>query len=311
MPGVPPRIPLAAQRLLVVTGKGGVGKSTVAAALARAAADAGRRTLAVEVGHGRLGPLLGVTTTEGQPTRVEAGLSVATVEPEAVLGDFVHGMLRFAVLARRLLESTTFQVLAAAAPGLPEFLVLHRLLGWIEARRLGRPVWDLVVLDAPASGHSLPLLAAPRTLGALARIGPVADLLRRMDRLLTDPAATLVCLVTTPEDLAIRETIELHRELTERLRLPVAPPIVNRLPPRRFAAADASALAQLDPEHPHVVAARFHVERREQAEAQLAVLRRAVGASPVRLSFRFAPPDAPGDVNELAANLAAAAGLAA
>jgi anion-transporting ArsA/GET3 family ATPase len=309
--GVPPRIPLAAQRLLVVTGKGGVGKSTVAAALARAAAAAGRRTLAVEVGRGRLGPLLGATPTDGQPTRVEAGLAVASVEPEAVLGDFVHGVLRFALLARRLLESTTFQVLAAAAPGLPEFLVLHRLLGWLEARRLGRSVWDLVVLDAPASGHSLPLLAAPRTLGALARLGPIAELLGRMDRLLADPAATLVCLVTTPEDLAVRETIELHRELTSRLHLHVAPPIVNRLPPRRFAAADAAALARLDADHPHVVAAHFHLERRRQAEAQVAALRQAVGVSPVRLSFRFAPPDAPADVADLAADLAAAAGLAA
>jgi hypothetical protein len=228
-----------------------------------------------------------------------------------VLGEFVHGVLRFAVLARRLLESTTFQVLAAAAPGLPEFLVLHRLLGWLDARRLGRPVWDLVVLDAPASGHSLPLLAAPRTLGALARLGPVADLLGRMGQQLADPAATLVCIVTTPEDLAVRETIELHRELAGRLRLPVGPPIVNRLPPRRFAAADAAALARLDPSHPHVVAARFHVERRRQAEAQLAVLRQAIGPSLVRLSFRFAPPDAPEDVTELAAELAAAAGLAA
>lgn len=310
-PGVPGRIPLAAQRLLIVTGKGGVGKSTVAAALARAAAAAGRRTLAVEVGRGRLGPLLGAAETSGQPTRVEPGLAVATVEPEAALGDFVHGVLRFAVLARRLLESTAFQVLAAAAPGLPEFLVLHRLLGWLDTRRLGRPVWDLIILDAPASGHSLPLLAAPRTLGALARLGPVADLLGKMDRLLADPAQTLVCLVTTPEDLAVRETIELHRELTERLHLPVAPPIVNRLPPRRFAAADVTALARLDPSHPHVVAANFHVERRRQAEEQLAALRRAVGASPVRLAFRFTPPDAPEDVSELAADLAAAAGLAA
>jgi hypothetical protein len=86
---------------------------------------------------------------------------------------------------------------------------------------------------------------------------------------------------------------------------------VNRLPPRRFAAADVTALARLDPAHPHVVAANFHVERRRQAEEQLAALRRAVGTSPVRLAFRFTPPDAPADVIELAADLAAAAGLAA
>src|SRR5438874_4820449 len=134
--------------------------------------------------------------------RVAAGLAAASLEPEVLLGDFVEGVLRFRILARRLLESTSFQVLAAAAPGLGEFLVLQRLLGWVEARRRGRPVYDLVVVDAPASGHSLPLLAAPHTLGALARLGPVAELLARIQRLIADPGATLVCVVTTPARVA-------------------------------------------------------------------------------------------------------------
>jgi anion-transporting ArsA/GET3 family ATPase len=313
-PGVPPRLPLTTQRLVVVTGKGGVGKTTVTAALARAAAEAGRRVLAVEVGRGPLGALLGAGELGGAPTRVAPGLAAATIEPEEALRDFVEGVLRFRMLARRLLESTSFQVLAAAAPGLPEFLVLHRLLGWVEARRLGRPVHDLILVDAPASGHSLPLLSAPRTLGALARLGPVAELLARIDRLLVDPAATLVCVVTTAEELAVRETVELHRELTQRLRLAVAPVIVNALPPRRFAGDDAEALDRLEAAcgpHPYLGAARFHLERRRQAEAQVAALRRALGAAPVRLPFLFDAMDARAGVAELAAELAAFAGLAA
>src|SRR5213595_1508245 len=306
-PGVPPRLPLLSQRLVVVTGKGGVGKTTVTAALAHAAAASGRRVLAVEVGRGSLGSLLG-------GLRLGAGFAAASLEPEALLSDFVGGVLRFRVLARRLLESTSFQVLAAAAPGLGEFLVLHRLLGWVEARRGRRPVHDLVIVDAPASGHSLPLLAAPHTLGALARLGPVAELLARIQRLIADPRATLVCVVTTPEELAVRETMELHRELAERLGLAVAPPIVNALPRRRFTAGDAAALDRLEAasgSHPYLRAARFQLERRRQADAQLTALRRALGAAPVRLPFLFGAPDAPAGVASLAAELARAAGLAA
>jgi anion-transporting ArsA/GET3 family ATPase len=313
-PSVPSRLPLTTQRLIVVTGKGGVGKTTVTAALARAAASAGRRVLAVEVGRGPLGPLLGAKRLGDEPTRIEPGLAAATIEPERTLADFVEGVLRFRVLARRLLQSTSFQVLAAAAPGLPEFLVLNRVLGWIEARRLGRPVHELVLVDAPASGHSLPLLAAPRTLGALARLGPVAELLGKIARLLADPAATLVCVVTTPEELAVRETVELHRQLVDGLGLTVAPPIVNALPPRRFTRPDAEALDRIEAAcgpHPYVRAARFQLERRRQAEAQVAALRKAIGAAPIRLPFLFTPPEAPAAVAILAAELAASAGLAA
>jgi len=311
---VSPRLPLASQRLIVVTGKGGVGKTTVTAALAHAVAASGRRVLAVEVGRGPLGALLGAPRLGSEPVHVTGRLAAASLEPEALLGDFVEGVLRFRILARRLLESTAFQVLAAAAPGLGEFLVLHRLLGWIEARRRGRALYDLIVVDAPASGHSLPLLAAPRTLGALARLGPVAELLARVQRLIADPDATLVCVVTTPEELAVRETVELHRELGRHLGLAVAPPIVNALPPRRFTAGDAAALDRLEAAggpHPYLAAARFQLERRRQADAQLAALRRALGAAPVRLPFLFAAPDAPAGVAALAAELAAAAGLAA
>ena len=308
---VPPRFPLTTQRLVVITGKGGVGKTTVTAAFAQAAAAARRRVLAVEVGRGRLGALLGAGAVTHEPTRVAPRLSVARLEADAVLGDFILSALRLRVLARRLLESTTFQVLAAAAPGLPELLVLHRVAGWLEERRLGRATYDLVLLDAPASGHSLPLLAAPRTLGALARFGPVATMLRDMERVLHDPAATLIGLVTTPEELAVRETLELHRELHTGLGLPVAPPILNAMPRRRFTPSDETSLATLDPDDPHVVAARFHLERRRQAQAQYVALRRALGVAPVRLPLLFPPPEASDGIDDLASDLARAAGLAA
>jgi len=307
-------LPLHSQRLVVVTGKGGVGKTAVAAALARAATRARRRVLAVEIGTGRLGALLGTGRLEIEPRTVGPGLAAASVEPEEALGAFVHRTLPLRMLSRRLLESTSFQVVAAAAPGLPEFLVLQQLNTWLEARRLGRRVYDLIVVDAPASGHSLPLLAAPQTLGALAHLGPVADTLRTIGARLADPATTLVCLVTTPEELAVRETIELHRELARRLGLPVAPAIVNAVPGPHFTRTDEAVIARLEASgerHPHVAAARFLLDRRREAAGQVRALRRALGAAPVRLPFLFAGLEAGDGIDVLARELAQAAWLAA
>lgn len=285
---MPARLRLSTQRLVIVTGKGGVGKSSVATALARAAAAERRRVLAVEIGRGGLSRLLGVAEPRPEPVPVTRNLSCVTVDPEAALRDMVHGMLRLGVLARRLLESTTFQIVAAAAPGLAEYLVLHRLAAWLDASRLGRRRYDLIVVDAPASGHSLPLLAAPRTLGALARFGPVADFLGRIERLLGDPATTAVWIVTTPEELPVRETIELHHALRDELGLSLPVPIVNAVPRRRFSSRDEAILVHADGSegaHPYLVGARLEIARQREALTQIRSLHRALRRTPVRLPF--------------------------
>src|SRR6185295_7681555 len=179
------------RRLVFVTGKGGVGKTAVTLALAVAAARAGKRVLTVEVNpYGRLGEYLGGTTLGPEPTEVLPGVSGACIVPTIVLEEFALRILRIRALARRLLESQTFRVVAAAAPGIEDFLTLVRVAGWEDARvglQRRRHQFDLVVVDAPATGHSVPLLATPAALLKMLPFGPLAGTARQLALLIGDP----------------------------------------------------------------------------------------------------------------------------
>jgi len=308
---VPTPLALGRRRLVVVTGKGGVGKSSVAAALSRAAAGAGRRVLAVDVDAAGVADFLGCPEASSEPTSIASGLAVARIDARTALRDVVHGIMPLAILARRLLDSTTFQVLAAAAPGLPEYLVLTKIAGWFEATRLGRHRWDLVVVDAPASGHSLPLLTAPRSLAALARLGPLGRALARLESTFTNAEETALWLVTLPEALPVLETIELHEALAH-AGLPVATPVVNAMPRRRFTAAEARVVESsgVDATHPMITCARLELARRRDALGHLATLERAVGAAAVTLPYQPADPSAD-DFSTLCSAIGRATGLLA
>jgi anion-transporting ArsA/GET3 family ATPase len=222
------------RKLLFVTGKGGVGKTTMAAALGLYAARAGRRTIVVEVGEqSRLPTLFGVRAHEtGAETQLAENLASISIDPDRALLEWLQA-LGGRVPGRVLASSGTFQYFAAAAPGAKELFSMVKIWQLTRGgqRRRG---YDVVVIDAPATGHALAMLGSPRTFGAIARIGPVAGQTREIQRLLEDEGRTAYLAVSLGSEMAVTETIELQEGLERQLGRSLTAVIVNSLLPRRF-----------------------------------------------------------------------------
>jgi anion-transporting ArsA/GET3 family ATPase len=284
---------MAGPRLVIVTGKGGVGKTTVAAAVAQAAIAARRRALLVEVATpGRLASVLDVPALAAEPRQIVDGLSAVALDEGDALEQLVHGLLPLRLLSRRLLSSETFRIIAAAVPGILEAALLARVIAWLEERdRRGRQRFDVVVLDSPASGHTVPLLSTPRTLSGLATVGPLGTVMRRTARWLSDPALTRALVVAIPEDWAIAEAVELYTSLRDGLDIPLGRPVLNAVFPRRFSRGDEALLHEAEAAHsidPLLLdAGRYFAERRNVAQAQARALRTGTRVRPLELPFVF------------------------
>jgi anion-transporting ArsA/GET3 family ATPase len=267
-----------------VTGKGGVGKTAVASALGVVAARRGLRTMVAEVA-GR-----------GADGQVAENLFALSVEPERAMEEYLTDQLA-SPFAEILKSSRMFGLFAAATPGMRELLTVGKLweLAQDERRTPGAEPYDLVIVDAPATGHGLALLDAPRTFAGVAVAGPVARQARIIHDTLTDRAITGIVGVSTPEEMAVNEVAFLRDELGGRLDLVVA----NGVRADRFGYAEAKRLRAVGGGAAEA-ALVAHARARSQAE-QLERL----GADVV---LPFAPDAATGgaDVEALAAALDAA-----
>jgi anion-transporting ArsA/GET3 family ATPase len=235
--------------LLVVTGKGGVGKSTLASAIGLLAAERGLRTIVVEVGEqARLPALFGSLAQEtGVETELEDGLSSISIDPDRALMEWLQA-LGGRVSGRVLASSNTFQYFAAAAPGAKELVSMVKIWELTQGKRWrgSGPGYDLVVLDAPASGHALGMLDSPRTFGAIARVGPIAGQAERLRKLLEDPTRSSYFAVAHATEMAITETLELQDKLHEQLGRDLHAVVVNGVLPQRFTGAELEQLSPLD-----------------------------------------------------------------
>jgi anion-transporting ArsA/GET3 family ATPase len=270
------------KRLVLVTGKGGVGKTTVAAALGLIAARRGKRVVLCEV------------TGQNRTAQLVPGLTTVSVDPDRAKQEWLQYQLKSRTLAAVLGGSGVFQYLTAAAPGLTELVTMGKVwdLAQIEPRT-GGPGYDLAIVDAPATGHGLAMLRAPSTYANIARVGPVGRHSERIDSFIRNPAQTGVLTVALPEEMPVNETVEFERALRRELDLAIDTIVVNALHPSRFKAAEARRLEDTDGGQKlarAAIDAALSEHRRARGEhAQLRRLRRAASAPVVTLPRLFEP----------------------
>jgi anion-transporting ArsA/GET3 family ATPase len=266
-------------KLIVLTGKGGTGKTTIATAIGLLGASRGLRTIVVEVGHqDRLSVLFSrAAANPGRELPLEENLWTLSIDPDRALLEWLQ-LLGGRISGRILATSGTFQYFDAAAPGAKELVSMVKLWELTESkRRRGAGAgYDLVVLDAPATGHALGMLESPRTFGAIARVGAVAEQAERVQALLCDPTRSAYIAVAAPSEMAVTETIDLQRGLERRLGRDLDTVIVNGVLPRRFSEQELQAAEKLtDPlARSAAKAARAVHDRARFQRNQIARLRR-------------------------------------
>ncbi len=273
------------RRLVVVTGKGGVGKSTISAALALVAARAGKRVLVCEVNaQERVAPLLGGRPTGPVIREAAPGVSTVNVTPPEAMREYGLMVLKFRTIYEAVFENRLVRYFLRVVPSLSELVMLGKILHEAKAEEGGRPRWDLVVVDAPATGHAVQLLRVPSALVDTVPGGPLRHDAEWMEAMLVDPALTSVALVTLPEEMPVNEVVELDAAVRGVLGMHRGALFVNAMPEARFTPGEQERIAALadapPPLGPAARAARLQALRAEQALRHLARARAALDIAP-------------------------------
>jgi anion-transporting ArsA/GET3 family ATPase len=283
------------RRLIFVTGKGGVGKSTVAIALGLLAARSGRRTIVAELARQeRVRNSFAAGGDTFEEVEVADGLFTISIDPESAMEEYLR--VKTGRIGQALGSSRLFQAFAMATPGMRELLSMGKVweLAQSARRTSGADPYDVVIVDSPAAGHGIGLLRTPRTFADIARVGPVAATAQRIAASIDDRSFTAVLAVATAEEMPVNETLWLSEALAgDGLALDAV--IVNALYLERFSAADGTRLARArrgtgvsSPANAALGAALSLRARAAAQREQLNRLAEGLGAAPLQLPYLFA-----------------------
>jgi arsenite/tail-anchored protein-transporting ATPase len=260
-------------RAVLVTGKGGVGKTTVAASLARYVSQAGKRVLVTEIGSedattSALADALGIPKLTDQPVEIAPNLRVASLAPSLGHQRFLRDVLPMKILADAAMRTGAIRRFLSAAPTFPEMGVLYRLLDLVRAKRKdGTEEHEMIIVDLPATGHALALAQIPASLLRVIPTGPIAAAVREGLELLMDPKRTGAVVVTLPETLPVSEAIELVQGIYEH-KIPLAHVFVNRVPFNPFTEDERALVRELLDGKPPTLGERT-LERIDRARVAL------------------------------------------
>jgi anion-transporting ArsA/GET3 family ATPase len=301
------------RQLVFVTGKGGTGKTTFSAALARSLSKAGREVLvAMSEPREHLSELFGARSIGAQVAQIGPRISAVNIDPKEALREYGEITLKSRLLSRAVFGNRYVQSFFTAVPGLHQWAILGK--AWFhstERTREGKSRFDTVILDAPATGHALEMLWVPKIITEVAHGGVLMRDAERAWKMLRDPDHTAIVALTLPEEVPVTETLELTESLSSELGLVLSRIVVNNVVPRRFSEGERAALANLDLEalDPRVAPfAKVLVDRAAAEEVQRASIGRlgaALSVPRIELPRLLGAANLPAAIDELASLLAA------
>ncbi len=309
---IPPIGDLYDKRIVFVTGKGGVGKTTVSLALGLAAAARGKRTIVCEVasqesasrvfGRGEIG---------FHETELRENLFAISIDPDHSMREYLELQLPVKAMSDLLYRSKIFSYLAAATPGLREMVTIGKIweLALDKRKAKGALPYDLVIVDAPATGHGIGLMQTPQNFAEIARVGPMAHQAGTINKAITNHRQAGAVIVALPEEMPVNESAQLEAELLDSVGIAIDGIFMNGLYPERFTDAELERIAELrQGDHPTAVLAALEAAGDEAGRArsqreQLARLRELTRTEVGVLPFIFEPTLGVEQLEQLAAEL--------